>query len=132
MDVEEEVEIKKKLDEQRRRLQKIRLRDLREDSCVCRNGAWQSRLNRTRGSWTLQDIEQKTECISGPEHQTFARKLARAKIQKRPGVGEEIVETEEVACCQAEEIEASSYRMAAEDLEEELGGLQAGEERRGS
>ena len=140
MDCEEEVENRKKFEEQRRRLQKMR--DLEKNTCMPQD--FHSRL---KEEWQqqLQEIEQKRHDLL-PEHlrvQKRSQKIQRIQDKKRNMLKETVAAEEEMRKVR-EEInkregrfhqlsrQVDSNRMATAELEAELRGLQAEEERRGS
>ena len=141
MDCEEEVENRKKLGEQRKWLQK-QLRDLEKFTCMPQD--IQSRL---KEEWQqqLQDIEQKRNDLL-PEHQRVqkrSQKIQSIQDKKRNMLKETVAAEEDMRKVRAEVNErelrfhqlsrkVDSIRMATAELEAELRGLQAGEERRGS
>ena len=141
MDCEEDAENKKKLDEQIKRLQK-QLRDLEKFTCMPQD--IQSGL---KESWQqqLQDIEQKRNDLL-PEHQRAqkrSQKIQCIQDKKRNMLKETFAAEEEMRKVREEINEredrfqqlsrkVDGRRMATAELEDELRGLQAGEDRRGS
>ena len=135
MEVDEEVENKKKLDEQRRRLQQ-QIREIEKFTDVdqmfrdSQKEKWKERLEKRTLARTPEDAErsQKMQSVQGKKRNLL--KKVGACDEGMGKVREEINEREARYLELAEK--SNNKGMAAEHLEEEFRCLQAGEERRGS
>ena len=127
MDVEDAIESRKKLDEQRKRLQR-QLREVerftdvpQEVQSSIKDNLQQQHQRAQKRSQQIQNIQEKQ---SNVQKETAA---AREEMRK---IREEITQKEERLLLLSDKVDKNE--MAETELEAALQGLQAGEERRGS
>ena len=125
MDFEDEIESRKKLDEQKKKLQK-ELRDVKKLSCVPKK--FQKNL-KSNLQQQLHEVEQRK-----PEHQKVQKRSQKVQsIQdKRRNLQKDSTPAEEEERLLFLSNKVDKNKMADAEMAAELQSLQAGEERRGS